>query len=76
LRILSLVKTDHGYAGTAGPDDPRGIPLSAVPKARALVNVKREMAQLPDAQLDAKEMAKGIRECWGLPEWDLVRSWH
>ena len=33
-----------------------------------------EIAQLPDAQLDAKEMAEGIRECWGLPEWDLARS--
>jgi hypothetical protein len=34
-----------------------------------------EIAQLPDAQLDAKEMAEGARECWGLPEWDLARSW-
>jgi hypothetical protein len=33
-----------------------------------------EIAQLPDAQLDAEEMADGARECWGLAEWDLPRS--
>jgi RNA polymerase sigma-70 factor (ECF subfamily) len=33
-----------------------------------------EMARLPDAQLDASGMAEGIKECWGLPEWDLARS--
>jgi hypothetical protein len=31
-----------------------------------------EIAQLPDAQLDAESMAEGARECWGLPEWKLV----
>jgi hypothetical protein len=30
-----------------------------------------EIAHLPDAQLDAREMAEGARECWGLTEWDL-----
>jgi RNA polymerase sigma-70 factor, ECF subfamily len=30
-----------------------------------------EIVQLPDAQLDAKEMAEGARECFGLSEWDL-----
>jgi Putative zinc-finger len=34
-----------------------------------------EIAQLPDAQLDGSSMAEGIRECWGLPEWDLARWW-
>jgi hypothetical protein len=34
-----------------------------------------EIAQLPDAQLDASSMAEGARECWGLPEWDLARDW-
>jgi hypothetical protein len=24
--------------------------------------------------LEAASMAEGIRECWGLPEWDLARS--
>jgi RNA polymerase sigma-70 factor, ECF subfamily len=33
-----------------------------------------EIAQLPDAQLDAEEMADGARGCWGLAEWDLPRS--
>jgi RNA polymerase sigma-70 factor (ECF subfamily) len=32
-----------------------------------------EIAQLPDAQLDASEMADGARECFGLAEWDLAR---
>jgi hypothetical protein len=31
-----------------------------------------EIAQLPDAQLDAAEMAAGARECWGLDEWRLA----
>jgi len=34
-----------------------------------------EIAQLPDAQLDAASMAEGVRECWGVPEWDLARDW-
>jgi RNA polymerase sigma-70 factor (ECF subfamily) len=34
-----------------------------------------EIAQLPDAQLDASSVAEGVRECWGLPEWDLARWW-
>src|SRR5207247_9983962 len=34
-----------------------------------------EIAQLPDPQLDASSMAEGVRELWGLPEWDLARSW-
>jgi hypothetical protein len=33
-----------------------------------------EIAQLPDAQLDAKEMAEGARDCAGLVEWDLARN--
>jgi hypothetical protein len=33
-----------------------------------------EIAQLPDAQLDAESMAEGAQECWGLPEWRLARS--
>jgi RNA polymerase sigma-70 factor (ECF subfamily) len=33
-----------------------------------------EIAELPDAQLDAKEMAEGTRECAGLVEWDLARN--
>jgi RNA polymerase sigma-70 factor (ECF subfamily) len=33
-----------------------------------------EIAQLPNAQLDAGEMADGARECWGLAEWDLPSS--
>jgi RNA polymerase sigma factor (sigma-70 family) len=32
-----------------------------------------EIAQLPDAQLDAEEMAEGARDCLGLVEWDLAR---
>lgn len=35
-----------------------------------------EIAQLPDAQLDAMEMAAGARERWGLKEWDLARARH
>jgi hypothetical protein len=31
-----------------------------------------EIAQLPDAQLDAREMAEGARLCFGLAEWDLA----
>jgi RNA polymerase sigma-70 factor, ECF subfamily len=34
-----------------------------------------EIARLPDAQLQASSMAEGIREMWGLPEWDVARSW-
>jgi RNA polymerase sigma-70 factor (ECF subfamily) len=33
-----------------------------------------EIAQLPDAQLDAAEMAEGARDCWDLKEWDIARS--
>jgi hypothetical protein len=33
-----------------------------------------EIAQLPDAQLDGKDMAEGARLCWSLAEWDLGRS--
>jgi hypothetical protein len=32
-----------------------------------------EIAQLPDAPLDAEEMAAGARDCLGLAEWDLAR---
>jgi RNA polymerase sigma-70 factor (ECF subfamily) len=32
-----------------------------------------EIAQLADAQLDAKEMAEGAKTCWGLAEWELAR---
>jgi hypothetical protein len=32
-----------------------------------------EIAQLPDAQLNAHEMAEGGRLCFGLAEWDLTR---
>src|SRR5947209_11796240 len=32
-----------------------------------------EIAQLPDSQLDAEEMAEGARDCLGLTEWDLAR---
>ncbi len=34
-----------------------------------------EIAQLPDAQLQGERMAEGIREIWGLPEWDMARNW-
>jgi Putative zinc-finger len=33
-----------------------------------------EIAQLPDAQLDATGMAEGARDCYGLVEWDLARN--
>jgi hypothetical protein len=33
-----------------------------------------EIAQLSDAQLDAKEMAEGARECFGLREWRLASN--
>jgi hypothetical protein len=33
-----------------------------------------EIAGLPDAQLDAAEMAEGTRLCYGLAEWDLARA--
>jgi Putative zinc-finger len=33
-----------------------------------------EIAQLSDAQLDAKEMAEGARECFGLAEWSLASN--
>jgi hypothetical protein len=33
-----------------------------------------EIAQLPDAQLDAVDMADGARACYGLQEWDLGRN--
>jgi len=33
-----------------------------------------EIVQLPDAQLDAEEMAEGARDCLGLAEWDLARG--
>jgi RNA polymerase sigma factor (sigma-70 family) len=33
-----------------------------------------EIAQLSDAQLNAAEMAEGVRICRGLTEWDLVRD--
>jgi hypothetical protein len=33
-----------------------------------------EMVQLSDAQLDAAEMAEGVRDCFGLIEWDVARK--
>jgi hypothetical protein len=33
-----------------------------------------EIAQLPDAQLDADDVAEGARECFGLIEWTLARK--
>jgi len=33
-----------------------------------------EIAQLPDEQLDAEEMAEGAKTLFGLTEWDLPRS--
>jgi hypothetical protein len=33
-----------------------------------------EIAQLSDAQLDAKEMGEGARECFGLREWSLASN--
>jgi hypothetical protein len=33
-----------------------------------------EIAQLPDAQLDAADMAEGAKGCWGLAEWDLAHN--
>jgi len=33
-----------------------------------------EIAQLPDAQLDANDMAEGARVLYGLEEWDLARG--
>jgi hypothetical protein len=33
-----------------------------------------EIAQLSDAQLDAKEMAEGAHDCFGLAEWVLARD--
>jgi hypothetical protein len=33
-----------------------------------------EIAQLSEAQLDARDMAEGARDCWGLAEWDLSRG--
>jgi hypothetical protein len=34
-----------------------------------------EIAQLPEAQLDATDMAEGARECWGLAGRNLSRGW-
>jgi hypothetical protein len=33
-----------------------------------------EIAQLPDAQLDGRDMAEGARLCFGLAEWDVTRN--
>jgi hypothetical protein len=33
-----------------------------------------EITGLPDAQLDASDMAEGARECFGLREWDVARN--
>jgi hypothetical protein len=33
-----------------------------------------EMVQLSDSQLDAAEMAEGIRDCFSLIEWDVARK--
>src|SRR5262249_47228672 len=33
-----------------------------------------EIAQLPDAQLDAREMGEGAKRCFGLAEWELPRQ--
>jgi hypothetical protein len=34
------------------------------------------MATRSDRQLDAAAMAEGIRDCWGLPEWEILRAGH
>jgi hypothetical protein len=34
-----------------------------------------EIAQLSDAQLDAREVAEGAQECFGLQEWPLAKRW-
>jgi RNA polymerase sigma-70 factor (ECF subfamily) len=33
-----------------------------------------EIAQLSDAQLDAVEMAEGVKECFGILEWEVARK--
>jgi RNA polymerase sigma-70 factor (ECF subfamily) len=45
LRTWRLLKTRDGYAG-AEPDDPRGVSLTAIPEARALVNIKLSHSEL------------------------------
>src|SRR5207248_859563 len=50
-RTLRLVKTRDGY-GQADAEDPRGVPLSAVPEARALVSVKLKQTELGQFGLD------------------------
>jgi RNA polymerase sigma-70 factor (ECF subfamily) len=49
---------------------------SAARQARGTLTLEDlvEITQLPDAPLNASGMAEGIKECWGLPEWDLARS--
>jgi hypothetical protein len=46
-------------------------------RARGMLTLEEpvEIAQLPDEPLYASSVAEGVRECWGLPEWDLARDW-
>jgi hypothetical protein len=52
LRGWRVFKTRDGYGGTEDPEDPRGIPLTAVPETRALVNVKLSQTELGQYGLD------------------------
>jgi hypothetical protein len=49
---------------------------SAARRERGMLTLEDlvEIAQLPDAPLNASSMAEGARECWGLKEWDLARD--
>jgi RNA polymerase sigma-70 factor (ECF subfamily) len=51
LRTLSVMKTQDGYA-QADEDDPRGVPLTAVPEAGALVSLKLQQTELGQFGLD------------------------
>jgi hypothetical protein len=51
LRTLHLMKTRDGYA-QADEEDPRGVPLTAVPEAGALVSIKLKQSELGQFGLD------------------------
>jgi hypothetical protein len=52
------------------------IHWAAARRQQGLLNLDDlvEIAQLPDAPLDAREMAEGARASFGLMEWDLARN--
>jgi hypothetical protein len=66
-------RKQHAGEPSPGGGSGQGSATKRVPGPGLTLDALLEIAQLPDAQLDAAEMAEGARACYGLAEWDLAR---